>query len=185
MSEQIEVFTEDGASLGRFTPDAQGATMVEVRLLGFPLELMMAAREHYDGLMREFRLLAMDGHISDTDAPAQLVQMVQVLGEQYGASRSRRDELLEAAIARGERVIDLVDVVPDTTGEAVVGLRTVMEEADRFCEQALLMTLPREPLIKQFADWYFDQYETQVAGGAPIAWDGPVGLEHAESVAGR
>jgi hypothetical protein len=161
-------------SLGRFAPDPTGAPLAEVRLLGLPVAVMMAAREHYDGLMREFRLLALDGHIAETDAPARLVELVRILGEQYGASRSRRDEIMEAAVARGDVVIDLVDSVPVTAAAAVDGLRGLMEEADRYCQEAVLLTIPREPVVKQYADWYFDEYARQLAGGPPRRWDGPL-----------
>ena len=162
------------SSLGRFTPDPAGAAMAEVRLLRTPLPLLMASREHHDGLMREFRLLAMEGHLAETDAPLRLIELTRILGEQYASSRSRRDEEIDAAFARGEEVLDIVDVVPVTAADAVHGLRPLMEECDRFCEQAVLMTLPRPPLIRQFADWYFDQYVDQIAGRPARAWDGPI-----------
>jgi hypothetical protein len=170
------VRTSDQAatSLGRFAPDPAGADMAEVRLLRTPLPLLMASREHHDGLMREFRLLAMEGHLAETDAPLRLIELTRILGEQYASSRSRRDEEIDAAFARGDEVLDIIDVVPVTAADAVRGLRLLMEESDRFCEQALLMTLPRPPLVKRFADWYFDQHLDQIEGRPARPWDGPI-----------
>ena len=52
-----------------------------------------------------------------------------------------------------------------------------MHEADDFCASGQLMTLERKPRLKQFASWYLSQFVVQCAGGAPVAWTGPLALE--------
>lgn len=176
-AEHDDVATAGGSSLGRYAPDPAGAALVEVRLLRLPIPLMLASREHHDGLVREFRLLALAGRVQESDAPARFVELVEILGQQYGASRTRRDEELDAAMAAGRETVDLVDRVPATAATAVHGLRALMAEADAYCEQAMLMTLPRPPLLLEFGDWYLDQYVTQIDGGPATPWDGPLRLE--------
>lgn len=162
------------ASLGRFVPDPAGAPLVEVRLLGLPVHVMRAVREHHDGLMREFRLLALSGEVGGDDVPARLLELVGILGQQYGTTRERRDAELDAAIAAGRDVIDLVETVPATAGQAAATLAALLAEADTYCEQALLMTLPRPPLLRRFGEWYIAQFVDQSAGAPPVPWDGPV-----------
>lgn len=162
------------SALGRFAPESAGGPTVEVHLLRLPLRLMMRSREHHDGLMRELRLLALAGDVAETDAPARLVRLVSILGEQFGAARERRDEEVTAALARGEQTIDMVDVVPEAAAAAAAGLKQLVDEADAYCRQMLLVTVPRPPLVREFADWYISQYVDQAAGRPPTPWTGPL-----------
>ncbi len=163
-----------GASLGRFVPDAGGQELVEVHLLRLPLLVMRASREHHDGLMREFRLLALSGQVAAHEPPARLVELVQVLGERFGASRDRGDAQLDAAIAAGLESLDTVERIPPAAGQAAASLASMMADADEYCRSSLLFTVPRSPVVQRFGDWYVGQFVDQVAGGAPVPWDGPL-----------
>ncbi|MGJ7439848.1 hypothetical protein [Aquipuribacter sp. MA13-6] len=160
------------SSLGRYLPGDDGP-LVEVRLLGLPVPLFIASREHHDGLVRELRLLALEDDAGELDVPARLVELVDSLGTRHATARSRRDTELEAAHARGERTIDLVEHVPSGVVEVAERLRTLIEECDRFCREGQLMTLPRPPLVRQLSEWYLAQFRDQVQGRAPTRWDGP------------
>ena len=162
------------ASLGRFTPDADGQELVEVHLLRLPLHLMRASREHHDGLMREFRLLALSGEVAEHEPPARLVELVQVLGDRFGASRDRRDAELDAAIAAGVEAVDQVERIPPAAAGAAASLASMLADADEYCRRAVLFTVPRPPLVRRFGEWYVSQFVDQVAGGAPVPWDGPL-----------
>ncbi|MFC5380592.1 hypothetical protein [Aquipuribacter nitratireducens] len=168
---------ERGSPLGRYEPhdDAttDGAT-VHVVLRGLPVQVWLASREHHDDLMREYRLLALAGDLEAHHAPARLVELVEILGQRYAAAASRRDEELEAALAAGLAVIDQEsDVTPAAVG-AVRELRRLMAESDRFCEEAQLLTLPRPPVVRDFGEWFLDEFERQLEGHAPTPWDGPL-----------
>lgn len=171
------VGADPSSSLGRFAPGVDGSSLVEVRLLGLPVHLMRSSREHHDGLMREFRLLSLSGEVSEDDTPARLVQLIRVLGEQYGASSERRDAELDAAIAAGREVIDQVDHVPPTVAPAAAVLRAMLDDADDYCRDAVLFTVPRPPAVRRFAHWYIGQFIDQVAGADPVPWDGPLRVE--------
>ncbi len=163
------------STLGRYLPRGDGP-LVEVRLLGLPVELVIASREHHDGLIRELRLLALEDDAGELDVPARLVELVDSLGTQHATARSRRDAELEAAHDRGERSIDLVEHVPPTVVEVAERLWALVEECDRFCRQGQLMTLPRPPLVREFYEWYLRQFRDQVRGLPASRWDGPLEL---------
>lgn len=74
-----------GTSLTVLLPGDAGG-VVEVRLPGTPLELPVSGREHHDGLMREFRLLAPAGPADRHAVPTRLVELTDVLGRQYAAA---------------------------------------------------------------------------------------------------
>ena len=162
----------DGASpLGRYAVEgAPGVELVDVHLGGVPLPLMLEAREHHDGLLRELRLLALGNPSPRSDPPARLVELIEVLGRRYGAARARRDEDLDAALSRGEVVGDLVYTVPRTAADAVSRLDDLIREADDFCASQQLMTLERSPEVKRFVTWYIEQFVSQCAGSEPVAW---------------
>lgn len=160
--------------LGRYAADAAASELVAVHLLGVPVRLMAAGREHHDSLMREFRLLAMSGGLDAGTAPAALVELTQTLGVRYAGARARPDELIDGALDRGEDTVDLHYEVPPSVAEAAHSLEGLLREADRFCELEQLMTMPRTPLVREFAYWYLDQFSVQCAGGPPARWDGPV-----------
>ena len=162
------------AALGRFTPEGDGSPLVEVQLLGLPLRLLRSSREHHDDLMRELRLLAMSGEMPSHEPPARLLEIVTVLGEQYGASRERQDAELDAALAAGLEVTDQVERVPAAAAQAAAGLHRMLADADDYCERALLLTVPRPPEVRRFAEWYIAQFVDQVGGAAPVRWDGPL-----------
>lgn len=167
--------TEPASPLGRYVLDGDGEP-VEVRLLRTPLELLVSSREHHDGLMREFRLLALSGRVASHGAPARLVELTEVLGRQFGTASRRRDEEVDRALERGEQVHDLVYVVPRSVVESVGRLEALMAEADTFCAAEQLLTLERPPLLREFASWYLDQFVAQSAGQAPTPWAGPTTL---------
>ena len=164
----------DPSPLGRHAPDPTGARLARVALLGLPVPLLLASREHHDGLMREFRLLALAGQIAETDAPRRLVELVAILGQQYGSSRDRRDEEIDAALLRGDATVDQVMEVPETATAAIHALQALVDEADEYCRQAMLVTLPRPDVVRRFSDWYFGEIAGQIAGAPPHRWDGPL-----------
>jgi hypothetical protein len=170
----------DESPLGRYAqPPDDAEELCEVRLLGTPLELLVASREHHDGLMREFRLLALSGRLAVRDAPVRLVELTETLGRQYGAAGNRRDGEVDAALEQGVEVLDLSYLVPRSVVGAVATLDALMAEADRYCADEQLMTMERPPLVKAFAAWYLEQFVLQCSGSEPVAWDGPTTLDEA------
>lgn len=154
-------------------------TAVEVRLVNLPLEVLAASREHHDGLMREFRLMALAGVVPDDAAPRRLLELTQVLGVQYAGATARPDEAIDTALESGKSVMDVTYVVPADVADAAVALDRLMAEADDFCRSEQLLTLARPPVLVRFAAWYLGCFVEQIAGAAPRPWDGPL-IPHGE-----
>ncbi len=164
----------DGASpLGRYAPEDDGGDLKQVRLLGLPLRLLLAAREHHDGLIREFRLLALTEDKPRAPVPTQLVELTEMLGRRYAFARQRPDQEIDEALDRGEHVIDLSYEVPAGMAQGAAGMETLMAEADTLCADEQLMSLERPPVLQHFAHWYLQQFVAQIAGEPPTPWDGP------------
>lgn len=168
--------TDAASPLGRYAPEDDGSDLRQVRLIGLPLRLLVAAREHHDGLMREFRLMALAEDQPRTPVPTRLVELTEILGRRYASARQRPDQKIDEALDRGEEVIDLDYEVPAAAAQGAAGLEALMSEADTFCAGQQLMSLARPPVLQQFAHWYLEQFAAQIAGEPPTRWDGPLDL---------
>ncbi len=160
--------------LGRYASVQAGAPVVPVQLLGMPVALLAAGQERHDGLLRELSLLALTDDAPREGTPRRLRELVETLGNRYGAVASRPDGLVARALADGRQTVDVTYEVTADIVEATVRLEALMVAADEFCTSERLLTMPRSPLELRFAHWYLEQFRTQVAGGAPQRWDGPL-----------
>ena len=150
--------------------------MVDVHMLGLPVRLLLAAREHHDGVMREFRLLSLAGIEDRPDFPTRLVALTQILGQRFGAARQRQDRDVDDAEAHGDDTLDLTYTVPASIAPAIAVMDDLMAEADAFCAAESLMSLERPTLLKEFGRWYILEFTRQAAGEPPTRWGGPVDL---------
>jgi anti-sigma regulatory factor (Ser/Thr protein kinase) len=158
--------------LGRYGTGT--GTAVTVRLLGVPVRVLAASREHHDSLMREFRLLALAGRTAGQDVPDRLVHLTRTLGVRFATARSRPDDDFDRALKQGLDTVDLVYQIPPEAAEGGRQLEVLMTEADEFCRSAQLITLARTPVMVRFARWYIGQFLEQAAGRPPTRWDGPL-----------
>lgn len=159
--------------LGRYAAPVDSGDLTRVELLGVPVRVLAASREHHDGLMREFRLMGLSedpGH----DLPARLVELIRTLGKGFAAARSRPDEDFDQAVLRGLDTVDLVYRVPPAAAGSAARLAKLMDEADELCRTAQLITLPRTPVMIRFGHWYLAQFRDQIAGRRTTRWDGPL-----------
>ena len=144
----------------------------EVRLIGFPLDVYQRSVEGFEGLRREFVLVAMRSPEAQ-DTPARLLRLVEALTEEFQDVGVDANTLRDAAIGRGETAVDLVYRMPVAAGvtEACVSLSGMMDEADEFCrrgEHLLSLASPTEAVA--FRRWYLGEVVAQLGGEAPLAW---------------
>ena len=146
--------------------------MVQVHLLELPVQLAAKSQEHFQELLREFVLISSDSNGSADHVPARLLQLVEVLTQQYGGINTAAEERLEQAIASGATVIDdhVLDV-PAGAGPAAQALGDMIDEADRYCREGQhLLTLATPADCVAYRRWYLSQCVEQVDGGAPVSW---------------
>jgi hypothetical protein len=144
--------------------------LVEVRLLGFPLQAYERAQEHGDGLVRELMLIAQSSP-QEHEVPVRLTAIVTELSSRFAGFGDDTDAVRDAAIDRGERSIDLVYRLPRAAGAASVHLGDILDEADEYCRQGehlLSLTTPPEALA--FRRWFLGEIVRQVDGEAPTSW---------------
>ncbi|MGB8651990.1 MAG: hypothetical protein WCD35_15160 [Mycobacteriales bacterium] len=158
--------------LGRYASEAHDE-LVTVVLLDAPLRVWQRATEHHDDLMREMALLALDPATPGRDLPHRLLELIDVMGRQYGAATARPDTERDAALAAGLDRVDLRYEVPRSAGQAAQHLRDLLDEIEEFCRAEMLLTLAQPPVEAAFARWYVEQFTVQTQGGEPVPWPGP------------
>ena len=140
-------------------------------MLGFPLDVYQRTAEAFEGLRREFTLVAM----RTPDAarvPARLLQLIEALTDEFQGISSEPDRLRDEAIARGETSLpELVHHIPPAAEAGCVALNGMLDEADQFCRhgQVLLsLASPAEAVV--FRRWYLGEITAQLRGEPPLPW---------------
>lgn len=144
--------------------------LVEVHLRALPLDVWQRAQEHVDGLLREFVLIVQDEE-ARAATPGRLLALIEELSAGYGEFSEEQRREMQAAMERGDRVIDLTYRVPAAAAGAAQQLADMLEEADDYCRRGdhlLTMATPSESL--RFRRWFISEFTGQIAGRPPTAW---------------
>jgi hypothetical protein len=146
--------------------------LVEIRLIGLPVEIHRRAAEHSDELQREFALLRASS-AAGADIPDRLLALIDELGTRYrGFTEGTQQELLDA-LERGDESIDLVYRVPRDVGDAVERLTGLLDEADAYCRNGDLLTLATPDEAAAYRRWFLTEFQRQAGGEAPTPWPPP------------
>ena len=157
------------------TTTETGSGLVEVRLLNLSLSAYAASAAHHDELRREFTLIAEGTEENASNSvPARLLALTGELNLRFGSFTSASQATLEAAVARGDRVMDVVYRVPPEAGPAAAEFGQLLDEADDYCRAGqhllTLATPPREAAIRR---WFLGEFERQTRGEPPQPWREP------------
>jgi hypothetical protein len=145
--------------------------LLEVTIQRLPVALVDRSRRHMEELTREFEFVAAaDEH----DTPARLLALVEQVVTRFAGLNDVPQADLDAAIARGEAAIDLVYQVPAAVAPACLELDAMLDEADEFCRRGELLTLATPPDLVAFRRWFLGEFVSQVGGGDPVPWAGPL-----------
>ena len=145
----------------------------KIHLLALPVAIAARAQQHVDELIREFTLIsASTTDDDDRHVPRRLMELVDVLTRQFAGINDEPRERLEAAIARGDRVIeDHVLELPPEAAPASQALGAILDEADEYCRRGQhLLTLSTPEDCLAYRRWYLAEVIDQLAGAKPTPW---------------
>lgn len=144
--------------------------LVEVRILGLPVEIYREASEHHDGLRRELTLILRG--TPDTGAlTVRLTPLVEKLEARFHFFTAEPTGALRRALAGGVEEVDLVYWVPAGERDAVLELEAALDEADEFCRHSdLLLTPATLPRPLAFRRWFLGEFVAQIDGAPPTPW---------------
>lgn len=140
-----------------------------VRVLGTPVSLWRRSRDWFEGLLREFDIIATE---SDAATPRELVEFVADTRERFSRFSTGSTTALEEAAERGESTIDLDMELPPQVAVAARDLWIRILAADDFCRQGDLLTLALPEEVRAFIHWYLDEIANQIEGSEPRPWRG-------------
>jgi hypothetical protein len=144
--------------------------LVEVHLVGLPLDVWQATQEHVDGLLREFALIVQDAD-ARAAAPGRLLALVEELNASYGSFSEEQRRDMEEALEAGRAEIDLTYQVPPGAGGAALQLGEMLDEADEYCRRGKhLLTLASAPQELAFRRWFISEFVDQLHGAPPTPW---------------
>ena len=105
--------------------------LVEVRILSLPVPVLQRAREHGDGMMREFALI----QLSESDhhgVPRRLLELADELKARFSGFTAGTDAELAAAEASAAAEVNLRYVLPAEASDACIRLGALLDEADDY-----------------------------------------------------
>lgn len=148
-----------------------GGDLREIRVLHFPLDVYQRSTEAFEGLRREFALVALRTPEAQ-EVPARLLQLIDALTDDYQGLNDDAEQLRDAAIAQGAEVVgELVYQLPAAAAGACIALNDMLDEADEFCRQGgVLLSLESPPEAVAFRRWYLGEVVAQLNGEPPLPW---------------
>ncbi len=161
----------------RFPPDMlDGAGFddidtAEVVLLDAPVRLLWETRFRVRDMRREMTLLTFQAD-SPIDVPRRMIEVASEV-EKVNAAMLTDDEDFEQAVARGDETVTLHYVVPRATGPACAQLADLLDEAEKYCRSAQLLTLAAPPTERALRRWFLGEFARQAHGAPPTPWQHP------------
>ena len=149
--------------------------LVEVRIVGLPLDVYQETAERTDELLREFALIREQDHDDGGRAvPRRLLELVAELTGTFSGFTTQQESDIRDALDRGDPSIDIVYRVPAAAKPAALELANMLDEADEFClEGKELLTLAATRREVAFRRWFLDEFVNQIDGEEPTRWEAP------------
>jgi hypothetical protein len=168
-----EVFDVAGAIAVLGLEPVDPEEMLEVRLLGMPVELFSHLRRHFNELGRELRLLA----LSEPDRYPLAVEFSELfLQVEYERRQVAGLEVLDKAMDNGGDAVDLTYLTPPTAPATMARLSEVLGEVYGQLSGRVLLSVPPPADLRALEDWYLGEFPRQAAGEDPVRWNGPLKL---------
>ena len=138
---------------------------VEVRLIGVPVMLVLAWRQHVDTLLREHLLAQWETAAEGADVVPD--------GRAHDAFTQLADALgpLDPA-APADRRADVRLSVSGSDAEGFAALDLLLEDVIARAQQGQMLAPATQPEIRLLRRWVCDQVRDQVAGRRPARWPG-------------
>lgn len=145
-------------------------TLSRVKLTDMPVDLWDESRRWFEGLIREFDVIAAE--IEDP-FPRDLLTFVAATRREFGRFSASSTSHLEEALTTGRQTVDVDMDVPPDAADAARSLLEKVHAADRFCRDGELLTLALTEEMRLFVDWYLTEVADQIEGAAPTSWPPP------------
>ena len=152
-----------------------GDGLVQVHLVGLPLQARAGFSQHLQELTREFSLIHLEAQRHPgSSLPPRLLRLAAELRTTYADFRVQPDAVVDAALAAGRETCDVTYTVPERAGDFLRRLGEALEEADDFCRSRQhLLSLPAPEEAVAYRRWFVAEATRQLAGQPPRPWRRP------------
>lgn len=143
------------AGTGSTTRPEVAGPRVEVILGDVPTDLLLAAKSHVDGLVREFALASVGAAAgSSGPLPGRLAELLRIVTTGFAEPREalRRQALAAAAAGRGRTQLTMS--LPTSAADAGEVYLAALEEIESYARAARLLTVASPPQHVAFRRWY-------------------------------
>ncbi|SNQ49306.1 Serine phosphatase RsbU, regulator of sigma subunit [Frankia canadensis] len=144
-----------------------------VRLGDVPTDLLLAAKNHVDGLVREFALVAAGAAAGvATAVPERLAELLTTVTSKFTGPRQaiKRQALAAAAAGRPRTPLELV--LPASAATDAEQYLAALEEIETYARAARLLTVESPPQHVAFRRWYIgaliEQLRAAERGEGPV-----------------
>ncbi|WP_242423776.1 SpoIIE family protein phosphatase [Frankia sp. EI5c] len=143
-----------GASISPDPPPGS-PELVTVRLGDIPTELLLAAKNHVDGLVREFALATAGAESGSSEPlPGRLAELLRIVTTRFAAPREAIKRQALAAAATGAPRTQLDISLSPRSADAGEAYLAALEEIESYARAARLLTLQSPPQHIAFRRWY-------------------------------
>lgn len=136
-----------------------------VHLVGVPVRLLVESVRQLTDLQREMQVMGLG-----RSAPIELQDLVtssQDIEAHIGHLRESGLDAAEAALTRGEEIVDVDMNVPEDAGTYLDRLSTLLSRAATRLARRYLLTLPASREVIAYRLWWRDEVMSQLAGRPP------------------
>jgi anti-sigma regulatory factor (Ser/Thr protein kinase) len=141
-----------------------------VRFPGVPVDGYLELQAHNDALFRELELISIE--LEGDDAARVAAPLADLVDQLYRGYRGQRDsyrDVVAAAQAAGQPVVDLETTATPAAAAGTGGYLELLEHADELCRAGVLLTPEPSPQVRALRRWFVDQLAAQVLEGAAPA----------------
>lgn len=139
-----------------------------VRLIKMPLRQWHQGRVWFEGLLREFDILASD---AGETTPQEVLEFAREVRERFSQFTEGSNAVLEEAYRRGDESVDLELKLPREAAPAAREMATQIHRAQEYCRRGDLLTLTPDEDLRRYIDWYLEEVARQLEGGSPRPWN--------------
>lgn len=145
---------------------AGGDGRFDIELGDVPTHLLVAAKTHVDNLVREFSLATAasgePGVVAETSLSARLAELLHTVTTRFAEARAAiKKQALSSAARSADRTHLSIRLRPDAAEAGEEYLR-VLDEIDRYCRGARLLTLESPSAHRVFRRWYVGEIVSQL-----------------------
>ncbi|HEX2155345.1 MAG TPA: hypothetical protein VHL52_15375 [Acidimicrobiia bacterium] len=146
-----------------------GTRLHRVHLRAIPVSVWHETRLWFEGLMREFDIIAAE---SQASTPRELLDFVVAASEKFERFSNDPNAILEEAWQQGRPNLDLDLELPPEAAQAARDMWSHIVAADEFCRDGNLLTMAIKDEPRRFVEWYLGEVADQIEGAQPRPWTG-------------